>query len=165
MPIEEKKIPQQVVYAGDRWQVGDMSLSIAAPTEKFLEQTSPEGTIGESHEFASLITHLSFGTFDLVLTGDSQVGGLTDAIVSMGKEIDVLQVPHHGSSSGLDSLLLDELNPKLAIISVGQNRYGHPTKKVLDLLREKGISVSRTDQRGDVEVIADEKGWKVFGDL
>lgn len=158
--VADKKIPQHFVSAGDRWQIGTVKLTIAGPTKEYLELTSPGGTIGESREFASVVTYLSYGEFDLLLTGDSQVSGLMEAFEQIGKSIDVLHVPHHGSSSGLDDQVLDLLQPQLAVISVGKNRYGHPTKFTLNLLKGKRIKILRTDQVGDVEVASD---GNVFG--
>ena len=65
--------------------------------------------------------------------------------------VDVLKVSHHGSKEATSQELLDVLKPKMAIISVGvKNRYGHPTKEVLDRLKERGIEIRRTDKEGDI---------------
>ena len=69
-------------------------------------------------------------------------------------KVDVLKVSHHGSKDGTSEELLEVLKPKLAIISVGvKNKFGHPTKEVLDRLKEKGIEIRRTDENGEVHVI------------
>jgi competence protein ComEC len=68
--------------------------------------------------------------------------------------VDVLKVSHHGSKDGTTEELLEVLKPKVAVISVGsKNRYGHPTKEVLDRLKERGIEVKRTDRDGEVHVM------------
>jgi competence protein ComEC len=65
--------------------------------------------------------------------------------------VDVLKVTHHGSRDGTTEELLDVLKPKMAVISVGaKNRFGHPTKEVLDRLKEKNIEIRRTDKEGNV---------------
>lgn len=160
--IAEKKISQRVVTTGDRWRIGEVTITIAGPTKAYLKLTSPGGTIGESHEFASVVTHMSYGSFGALFTGDSQVSGLMESYGQIGKTIDVLHVPHHGSATGLNEEILDLLQPELAVISVGKNRYGHPTKYTLNLLQEKKIKVLRTDQMGDVEIVSDEKGWSIL---
>ena len=40
---------------------------------------------------------------------------------------DVVELPHHGSRGGVSEALLAELQPRLGVISVGPNTYGHPT--------------------------------------
>jgi competence protein ComEC len=74
----------------------------------------------------------------------------------------VLQVPHHGSATGLTAAALQAINPKMAAISVGKkNRYGHPKQSTLQLLKDDQTSIQRTDQRGDIEIVSDGKGWVV----
>jgi len=69
------------------------------------------------------------------------------------ESVDVLKVSHHGSKDGTSEELLNILKPKLAVISVGtKNKYGHPTKEILDRLKEKGIEIKRTDKDGDIYV-------------
>jgi competence protein ComEC len=38
----------------------------------------------------------------------------------------------------------------VAVVSVGPNRYGHPSPEVLDDLLSSGVRVFRTDLLGDV---------------
>ena len=49
-------------------------------------------------------------------------------------DIDVLRVNHHGSNSSTNSVFLSDLQPEVAVISVGSNSYGHPTQEVLNRL-------------------------------
>lgn len=67
------------------------------------------------------------------------------------EKVDVLKVSHHGSKNGTSEELLEILKPKMAIISVGaKNKFGHPTKEVLNRLKEKGIKIWRTDLDGEI---------------
>ncbi|MBI2034413.1 MAG: MBL fold metallo-hydrolase [Candidatus Levybacteria bacterium] len=149
--------------AGDRFRSGDVKLTILGPAASYLSSTSPGGLIGESEEFASLVLQLAYGSFDMLLTGDSQAEGLHSALdEELGrKQVDVLQVPHHGSKTGLDIRILEELNPKLAVISVGKNKYGHPSRETLEFLSQFKLKVLRTDQKGDIEIVSDGKKWWV----
>jgi len=66
-------------------------------------------------------------------------------------KINYLVVSHHGSGEATSQELVDRVKPEEAIISVGKNnQFGHPTKQVLDRLREKGIRIRRTDEEGDI---------------
>ncbi|MDP2585601.1 MAG: MBL fold metallo-hydrolase [Candidatus Levybacteria bacterium] len=162
--IKVQKIPIRFVFAGDRFVLKDqVILEIVGPTQGFIHQTSPGGTIGETGEFASLETLIKYGMFSALLTGDSQVLELRDAVGNYNmKDIDIFQVPHHGSRFGFDQTILNILNPKIAVISVGKsNKYGHPTAFILDLLKSRNIKTLRTDQVGDIEIISDGNSWKV----
>lgn len=109
----------------------------------------------------SVVQLLSFENFQLLLTGDideSIVSQIDDVI----GDIDVLKIPHHGSSTGFKADFLKKVTPELAVISVGaKNRYGHPAKTILQHLEEKNIQTLRTDQQGDIKIISDGKSFWV----
>ena len=68
--------------------------------------------------------------------------------------IDVLKVAHHGSSNR-DDRILDHVDGRLALISVGEgNDYGHPAPATMKALQDRGFEVHRTDLEGDVAVVA-----------
>ena len=64
------------------------------------------------------------------------------------RDITFLKVGHHGSSTSTTKEFADIINPKISLISVGQNNYGHPNKNVLDNLKDSKIY--RTDQDGSI---------------
>ena len=72
----------------------------------------------------------------------------------------MIKMPHHGSRSprsvnGTGSLyrFIRTFMPDYAVISVGQgNQYGHPRQETLDLLKQAGVIVYRTDLNGDIIV-------------
>ena len=63
---------------------------------------------------------------------------------------DVFKVGHHGSDTGSSEKFLSVVKPGTAVISVGKNKYGHPTLRVLKHLERTGAAVLRTDQLGDI---------------
>jgi len=70
--------------------------------------------------------------------------------------VDVFKADHHGSRTSNSDSLLEKLNPKAVVISVGKNNsYGHPSPSVMERFKEKGLEVFRTDQQGTVKVITD----------
>lgn len=74
---------------------------------------------------------------------------------------DVLKVAHHGSKTSSSTKFLEAVRPVLAVIEVGKNSYGHPTKEAMDRLAAVGARVMRTDQDGDVVVETDGERWKI----
>lgn len=157
--IRVNKIKSRYIGAGDTFRMKDgVSVKVLGPSRRFLQETSPDRTIAEKREFASLVLKVSFGSFEVVLTGDSQREGLREGIERVGEAVDVLQVPHHGSKTGLDADILTRIKPRFAVISVGKkNRYGHPNKETLKLLGDKDIKILRTDQNGEIEITSDGK--------
>lgn len=155
--VQEQKVPTRYVLAGTQIHVGSVVFDIIGPTASFLHTTSPNGIIGENKEFASVETLITFKSFTALLTGDSQADELIDGLQNnKSLSISVLQVPHHGSASGLSREVVQQLRPVLGVISVGKNnRYGHPNPFTLALLREADVPIKRTDQNGDVEIVSD----------
>ncbi|EKD64599.1 MAG: hypothetical protein ACD_50C00338G0004 [uncultured bacterium] len=162
--IKKQNIKIQYLHTGDRFSFKDgLILEIVGPSREFIGETSPTGMIGESSEFANILTLFNYKDFSLFLTGDSQKEGIKDAILSgFLQDIDVLQVPHHGSKTGLDSEILSYLKPELAVISVGKNnKYSHPAKEIIEILRNQEIKTLRMDQNGEIEIMTDGINWIV----
>jgi competence protein ComEC len=62
-------------------------------------------------------------------------------------EAEVLKVPHHGAAT-TDLGWLSRQQPAIAVISVGDNDYGHPSPEVIAALASS--VVLRTDEVGDI---------------
>ena len=75
--------------------------------------------------------------------------------------IDVLKVAHHGSKFSTSDIFLNEVKIDAALISVGYNHYGHPSKEVLQRLRTHKIRYFRTDERGCVLLKVFEEKWQM----
>jgi len=66
---------------------------------------------------------------------------------------DVLKVGHHGSRTSTSNEFLKRVNPKIAVISAGKNNsYGHPHKETLEILKNHGIRVFRTDVDRSIKI-------------
>jgi len=161
--LKEEKINIRFVYLGDRFIFKDgVSINIVGPSKDFLAKTSPQGIIGERKEFANVESLVKYKNFSVLLTGDSQSEELKEALrlsanwrIAQGK-ISILQVPHHGSRTGLDEEFINITSPKLAVISVGKgNRYRHPAAETIKILRDRGIKILRTDENGEIEITTD----------
>lgn len=67
--------------------------------------------------------------------------------------VDVVKVAHHGSADQ-SAKLYEFLHARISLVSVGKdNGYGHPTDKILSLLRGLGSITTRTDRQGLVLVV------------
>ncbi|MBI2613468.1 MAG: MBL fold metallo-hydrolase [Candidatus Levybacteria bacterium] len=156
--LEKYKIKQNYLWQGDRFILKDgLSFQALWPAHEWEEETVIAG--GATNSF-SVIGLLTYKKFKALFTGDSDAEQMEEVEDFTGK-INFLKVPHHGSRFGLTAEILDVLNPRLAVISVGKNSYGHPTQFILDLLKSKNIKTLRTDQVSDIEIVSDGKSWKV----
>ena len=106
---------------------------------------------GKEENDASVVGVLGVGRSSFLFTGDasSEVEQRLVWRKILDRKIDVLKVSHHGSAEGTSEELLTAIKPQLAIISVGKNSFGHPTKVVLDRLKADGVEVWRIDRQGE----------------
>ena len=98
----------------------------------------------------SLVLLVVINNLKFLLMGDASIKVEKNLITNYDlSDIDVLKVGHHGSKSSSSKEFIDEINPKYAIISVGENnRYNHPSNEVLDNL--KNSIIYRTDKDGTI---------------
>ncbi len=98
---------------------------------------------------AEFTINLAHGKKSFLFTGDAELKSETDMINSkQNLQANVLKVGHHGAKTSSSSAFLKKVKPQYAVISVGKNAYGHPTKEVLNRL--KPAKVLRTDQKGSI---------------
>jgi competence protein ComEC len=106
----------------------------------------------------SAVLHVTHGNNKFLFTGDAETKSETDMINSkQSLKADVLKVGHHGSKSSTSGAFLKAVAPKYAVISVGKNSYGHPTKEIIDRLKNAKVTTYRTDLNGTVTFISDGK--------
>ena len=111
----------------------------------------------------SVVIELRYGHVSIVLPGD--VGaeverGLASQIPPA--RFRVLKAAHHGSATSTSAEWLDALRPDVVVFSCGrENRYGHPAPAVLRRVLDRGTTVFRTDQDGQVVVETDGKALRV----
>ena len=94
----------------------------------------------------SNVIYTELNGYKFMFMGDAGVEKEKDILDKYNlSNIDVLKVGHHGSKTSSSKELINQINPRYSIISVGKNnRYGHPNKEVLDNLKESKIY--RTDK-------------------
>ena len=100
------------------------------------------------------LTYLcSAGDYDLLITGD--MSGATEKLLLETwrfPDVEALAVGHHGAGSSTSMELLEALKPELALISVGDNSYGHPANRTIRRLLVCGAEICRTDLQGDIHI-------------
>jgi competence protein ComEC len=130
------------VAAGRTLRFGRLSLEVLWPPPELAAAAGPSGDPNSR----SLVLLARWRSFEMLLTGDAEA---ELAPVDPGP-VDVLKVAHHGSADpGLEELLR-RVRPRVAVISVGENPYGHPAPETLGDLGEAGVPALRTDLGGDV---------------
>lgn len=83
-----------------------------------------------------------------ILTGGDASKTIERQLITLDYDLsaDIYKVSHHGGRDGNSQAFLDEVNPRYAAISVGDdNKYGHPKAQVLKMLKNMNCDVYRTD--------------------
>jgi competence protein ComEC len=131
-----------VLEVGNEIQCGNL---------QFLVLHSNVFSSNENNNSVVLFAHI--GTDNYLFLGDIEAEEETKMLSYITEDIDIIKVAHHGSDTSSTSAFLDVVQPKIAIISVGENTYGHPSESIIDGLLESNIVTFRTDNEGTVEII------------
>lgn len=86
-----------------------------------------------------------FAAGDLSGVNDSYYRDIETSVAPRIGELEVYRVSHHGSYSASNANFLATTLPEVAIISVGNNTYGHPAQVILNRLSNYGAFVYQTE--------------------
>ena len=135
--------PIHLVRDGDTIDLGGLRIRTILPSRTFRRARENN---------ASVVLMAEASGRRILLTGDIEREAEID-LADRDLRADVLKVPHHGSRTSSSPMLLDNVSPRLAVISCGRrNLFGHPHPSVLEALRERGVRVRRTDREGSIDV-------------
>lgn len=114
----------------------------------------PPARVGNSQNNSSVGVIIEYGEFRAMYTGDSERLALRHWLGhGVVRNVTVVKAGHHGSSNGVTLDFVRATLPRVVLISVGSNSYGHPAPRVERQWAEHGAQVYRTDRHGTLEVI------------
>ena len=132
---------------GEQFQLGSANVQFIAPI---------------SYDYSCLNNYsigmkISYKNISTLMLADAEAESEEELLSSnYDLNCDILKISHHGSITSSTNEFLDLVNPKYAILSVGNdNTYGHPTKTVMKRLKKRKIPVYRTDELGNIIVTTD----------
>ena len=150
----DRAIPVHSASAGQRLELGEVTATVWWPA-----RTVAGGSAANN---ASIVLHVEVGDVTALLLGDIEAEAghalrlalrRDPAMAAAAADLDVVKMPHHGSSN-MDEQLMDEVAAPVALISVGaDNTYGHPTPTALSWAGRHAARTLRTDEDGDIAVL------------
>ncbi len=112
-----------------------------------------EGNLNDS----SIVLKMEYGENSFLFTGDA-TSSVEREILNKNITADLIKIGHHGSQYSSTEEFLNKVNPKYAVISVGEgNIYDHPKQVTLDKLNKLDVKIYRTDYDGTIKVTSDGK--------
>ena len=143
----KRRIRLLYIKKNDEIKSGDLCFKCLYP--------SGDENIEDQNE-ASIVMRMEYKGLSVLFTGDIASSTEEEVIKISDKEMlncDILKVCHHGSKNSSSSEFLQQVDPKLYLVSCGlMNRYGHPHKAALERMGEEGGKILRTDHMGAVEI-------------
>ena len=151
--LKNKKIPLIPLKAGSLVRYIDGSFDVIH---------SASGSQKTGNENA-LVLKFSYPGIKAVFSGDIGFGAEKE-ILADGKDLlaDILKVAHHGSKYSSGSDFLKAVSPKISIIEVGKNSYGHPTPEALKRLSLVNSKIYRTDTDGTIKITKNNDVFQIF---
>jgi competence protein ComEC len=128
--------------------VGDLEIRCLGPASNL---------IGKDRNDYSMVLSLTYRNFSMLFTGDIEEAGERALIVNEDlSHHTILKVAHHGSRTSSSQSFLEQVNPKIALISAGQNnRFNHPSSEVVKRLESFGAEIYVTNEVGAITVKTD----------
>lgn len=141
------KITKPII--GNEYAIGEASFIIIAPNSLSYDSLNNY----------SVGIKLTYEENSFVFTGDAEIESEYEMLENgINLDADVLKLGHHGSSTSNSESFLDAVTPSIAIVSAGiDNQYGHPHVEILESIKEKNITLYRTDTQGTIILESDGK--------
>ena len=119
---------------------------------KVVGQLSPEKAGTNLNNYSTVIK-VSFGTMDILMTGDAETE-VEEQVLNLNTDniqCEILKLGHHGSNTSTSDAFLDAVDPEFGLISceVG-NKYLHPSTETVLKLKKHKVKVYRTDESESV---------------
>ena len=127
--IKEKNIPITIALAGQTFTLnGGVNIEVLWPIESLAQKEFTD--LNES----SIVNKVTYGDTAILFTGDTPLEN-EEAVLQSGQ-------------------IIKAVSPQVAVISVGNNNYGHPNADTVARLKSLVPVVLRTDEAGDITYIS-----------
>ena len=145
--VKDKEIQVHIAKKGQIINVEkDLKIRFLFPNQELITQNILNNN--------SLVAKIEYKNFKILFTGDiEEIAERQLLKMYSNNELraDILKVAHHGSKTSSIKEFIKQVKPKIALIGVGKNnKFGHPNKGVLEILKNNGVKIYRTDEDGEV---------------
>ena len=159
-----KGLKYKSLRAGDVLDFGNgVKFEVLSPTDAMVKDGGKDKDGKINLNLNSVEGRLVANGFTMMFTGDGEKESeqsILERYPDASKlKVDILKSPHHGSRTSSSSAFLQALQPKLAVISCGENNsYKHPRIETLNKYKKAKIDWYRTDINGMITIAVDANG-------
>ena len=146
--------PDMTIGEGDRITYGDYTLTVLAPNDAERNDTDPNK--------ASIVLMLEGPDTRILYMGDAHEENETRLRKEYKLKADVLKIGHHGSRFSSSAPFLKEIKPKVALVEVGKNSYGHPAPAAVARIEKVGAKIYATLDHGTIKIIPKDGQLKIY---
>ncbi len=154
--LKESKTPEIILTGGDKIKYQNSQFDILSPSPDFLKSSELNDT--------TLVMKFSGlnQAANVLFTGDIGFNVENYLIKNFNIKSDILKVGHHGSKYSSGRKFLEAVSPKISVVEVGKNNYGHPTSQTLNGLALIGSQIFRTDKNGTIKLVINGDKINIF---
>lgn len=152
--LEQEDVNVVFSHTGNKYYVADgISFKIIGPCEQVSDLND-----------MSVIVKLTLNGTSFMILGDAEkqeLSSVYEAYPNLDYCSDVVSLGHHGSNTSVHKEFLEAVGAETAIISCGRNNeYGHPHKEALEYVKDKNMTLYRTDTDGDIVFLCTADGYE-----
>ncbi len=112
---------------------------------------------------SSIVLYVEYSKYKMLFMGDANFNSEEYILNNYDLvDVDILKLGHHGSKYSSSEGFLDEVNPKIALVSAGKNnKFKHPNRETLLRLKKYYTKIYRTDRDGSVTLRFNNSNLKI----
>lgn len=137
--LNDKKVSPTIPKIGDKFTLENANFEVLSVGEDNSDLND-----------TSVVLKMTYNNTCTLFMGDAS-SNVEKKLLDKDINCQVLKVGHHGSRYSSSDEFIKTVKPTYGIIMVGKdNKYGHPTKKTLDVLNKYDVTLHRTDKEGTI---------------
>ncbi|MBI2076949.1 MAG: lamin tail domain-containing protein [Euryarchaeota archaeon] len=153
---DDPSIPDDVLFHQGELISMPAAATSAGVKAQILWPPTFQGSSWDRIAESSIVVRLSFGSVDFCFQGDIEADEENELRqLTLATECDVYLGGHHGSDYASSTAWLQKMDPEHAVVSFGENSYGHPTPAAMCRIQAAGAKIYATHRLGDITLETD----------
>ncbi len=150
--IERRQLYHNVLKRGDALAKDQFNIHVFHPYDEFAPASSSGHHTDQNN--SSLVFKIASGGASVLFTGDIEEEAEHDLLhLGAWLKSDIMKVPHHGSRTSSSREIINVVQPRIAVATVGRdNPFHHPHEETVSRYENADVRFIRTDRSGSVTI-------------